>query len=253
MPQKKTTQAASAAPQKDSMSQEEEIAAMQEQFKFQLKALLKSAAAAGVDIKDIYEPPPVANTVVLDAAQLIEAIKEAAKSGSNVVSNPTLKDLGAPVNAPNLKPGQLIPGTQNWRPWTKQDLDPEDMVEFVPLPVPSLLYPMVDDLGRQKIRLDINNLGVWFTVGEVTRVNRFYWNPYNDAYLQWKELENFKRFGPIGAPWGNGEPGNPAWKYIPFAPSFGMTEEGRSLRIGPPTALDYIAGVETPTAPTEEG
>lgn len=253
MATKKVPQPKSIESEKSSMSEAEERAAMQEQFKFQLKTLLKSASSMGIDLTEIYEKPPAETTVTLNASDLLNAIRGLSTNNSNLggpSKNVPLDALGQPiaVSDAKLKPGQLIPGTQNWQPWSRNDLDPEAMTRFVPLPIPSLVYPFVDGEGRQKIKLDVNNLVQWLTVGEENNVNTYFYNVYKNAYDQWKELENFKRRGPMGAPWGVKDDGNPAWSFTPFAPSFGMTEEGRSIRNGPPTVLDYIAG-ETPQGP----
>jgi hypothetical protein len=238
-------------PQNDSMSIEDEKAAMQEQFKFQLKSLLKGAAAMGMSMEDIYEKPPVNITVVYDQTSQTAKIQQ---PGDRV----PLDALGQPVaQAPaQLRPGQVIPGTQNWRPWNRNDLDPENMVSFVPMPVPGLVFPLIDDEGRQKIKLDVNDLVCWLTCGIENRVNMFFYQAYKNSYDQWRELEYFKRHGPSYAPWGtSGEDGQGAWKYIPVAASFGMTADGRSLRVGPPTVLDVLPGEEIALPPglTSEG
>lgn len=249
-PQKKNTPAKKVAPENSSKSEAtdltvaEEKAAMEEQFKFQLKSLLKSAQSMGIDLNEVYEKPPSETTVTMSASDLLEAIRNMGSTNNSNLGGPArnvpLDALGQPVQGDaKLKPGQIIPGTQNWQPWSKNDLDPEAITRFVPLPIPSLVYPIIDGEGRQKIKLDVNNLVQWLTVGEENVVNTFFYNVYKNAYDTWKELEAFKRTGPMGAPWGFKENGMPAWSYTPFAPSFGMTEEGRALRTGPPTALDY--------------
>jgi hypothetical protein len=245
MTTKKNTPASTPAePEADSLSIEEQKAVMQEQFKFQLKALLKSAEAMGVNLSEVYEKPPVNITVVYDSSAQTAKIQQ---PGDKV----PLDALGGPAaNAPaQLKPGQIIPGSQTWRPWSRNDLDPTATISFVPLPVPSLVFPFMDDEGRQKIRLDVNDLICWLTCGVENTINKFFYNVYENAYNQWKELEYFKRHGPAFAPWGaKGLNGEPAWQFTPLAPSFGMSEEGRSLRIGPPTILDMVPG-ETPEGP----
>lgn len=257
-PQKKNTRANRVAPENPSESEAtvsaEDRVAMEEQFKFQLKSLLKSAQSMGIDLNEVYEKPPAETTVTMSASELLDAIRGMSSNNNNNLGGPAknvpLDALGQPVPVADmkLKPGQIIPGTQNWQPWSKNDLDPEATTTFVPLPIPSLVYPIVDGEGRQKIKLDVNNLVQWLTVGETNTVNTFFYNVYKNAYDTWKELENFKRRGPQGAPWGVKEDGTPAWSYTPFAPSFGMTDEGRSLRSGPPTALDYTPSSE----PAEE-
>src|SRR6266852_868260 len=109
---KKNTQASKkAVPEADSMGIDEQKALMQEQFKFQLKALLKSAAAMGVNLEDVYEKPPVNITVIYDSAAQTAKVQQ---PGTAV----PLDALGQPVQAPaaaQLRPGQLIPGSQNWK------------------------------------------------------------------------------------------------------------------------------------------
>lgn len=239
-------------------------AAMQEQFKVQLKQLLKSAKAAGLDINELYETPP-SETVsqVFSAEDLTNAIstavKEAVWASKDVLggksANIPLDAYGKPVDVNNLPPGSIIPGTQNYVPWNfARDLKNDEDVTFTPLPVPSLVWPIMDSHGRMKMKLDKNNLAQWLTVGETCTVKKFFYDQYKDALDGWMELENFKRTGPVGphVPWGLREDGKPNWLFTPQAASFAMNEEGRSLRIGPPTALDFIAG-ETPQVPSSPG
>lgn len=238
MATKKAPLASKAKSETTSMTIEEERAVMQDQFKLQLKFLLKSAAAAGINLEDVYDKPPVNITVVYDSVNQAAKVQQA---GDKV----PLDALGQPVvNAPaQLKPGQQIPGTQNWRPWNRNDLDQTQMISFVPMPIPGLVYPYRDEEGREKIKLDVNDLVCWLTCGVENTVNKFFWNVYQNAYEQWKELEYFKRHGPNHAPWAQvGLHGEPAWSFTPFAPSFGMNSDGRSLRIGPPTVLDVVEG-----------
>jgi hypothetical protein len=208
-----------AEPEKVSpMTVEDEAAAMKQQVLYQFKQLLKMAETMGIKLEEIYEKPPVDVTKVVASA----------------------------IPAPATEAGKLKPGTvlgtgvnASWVPWTKADLDPDDVVEFSPLPLPGIVYPFPDENGYQKIRLDINGLVVWFTCGVPNIVNRYFYNEYQDKLANWRALEDFKRNGPSYAPWGRkGPDGQNAWMYVPMAPSFGMNEDGRSLRPGGPTPLD---------------
>jgi hypothetical protein len=262
MARPKKTPVAKVAPENDSMSQDNQKALMQEQWKAQLKMMLKSAKAAGIDLNDVFEQPPAETAVTMNSADLASvistAVKEAVTATKDVLGGRAagipLDAYGQPVNNPGgrMKPGQIIPGTQNFVPWSMNDLDPENVVTFSPLPIPSLIWPLIDVHGRQKIKLDKNGLVQWLTVGETCTINQYFYDQYEDAYKQWMEVEKFKRTGPVGpnVPWGLKDDGTPAWSFTPFAASYGMTEEGRSLRVGPPTALDFISG-EVPQTGSE--
>ena len=201
----------------------DENAAMQAQIKYQLAALIKMAEKAGINPFEGFETPPTEDTVV-------------------VHSQPEQEQ---PPRPSRPKPGSLLgnPSDRNvgWVPWRKDDLDPEDTVEFVPQPIPSLVFPMTDEEGRQKIRLDVQDLVCWLTVGVPNKVNKFFYNAYQDAYSTWKELEAFKRRGPNVAPWGaRGPDGRPSWHYEPFALSFGLDDDGHYVtphRPGPLSAI----------------
>src|SRR5712692_6613765 len=162
--------------EKHSMTAEEELAAMKEQVKLNMVNLLKMAKQLGVDLEEIYEKPPVENTVI-EAAKaaatvaIEKTIEIMTKSGRNI----TLADLGGPAAnvSKDYRPGEALPGGA-WRPWTVRDLDPNATTTFVPAPVPSLVYPVTDAEGRQKIKIDINDLVCWMTVGEQQTVNTMF-------------------------------------------------------------------------------
>lgn len=252
----KTKKAPAAPIAVEDNSDSEAKASMQNDLKIQLKMLVKSLKASGMDLSDVFETPPTEVTKTFNTEDLTAAISAAVKEAVNQTAAVLGgKNSGIPMSAygepqrdasGKLKPGALIPGTQNYVAWSMADLDPEDTVQVSPLPIPSLVWPIVDGYGRQKLRIDKNGLGIWLTVGETQTINKFFYDSYLDAKKQWEELEAFKRNGPIGphVPWG----GPQNFKFTPFAPSFGMNEEGRSLRIGPPTILDYVPG-ETPEGP----
>lgn len=220
MAAKKKAPAAAAA--ENNSQTPNEVSAMQAQIAYQLKELFKLAEKQGVKLEDIFDKPPAAVTAVVQ--------------GSTPV---------VPIAAPEkIKPGTPIMGADGKPtgasvPWTKEDLDHEDMVEFVPMPIPGLVYPFMDENGYQKIRLDVNNLVCWLTCGIPNKVHRFFWNVYNDSLTLYRETERFKRSGPSFAPWGaKGPDGGPAWLYVPQAATFGMDDRGHSLRVGGPTPLD---------------
>ncbi len=166
-----------AEPEKVSpMTVEDEAAAMKQQVLYQFKQLLKMAETMGIKLEEIYERPPTEVTKVVASAL-------------------PAPEAAAPVK---LKPGTVL-GTgvnASWVPWTKNDLDPDDLVEFSPLPIPGIVYPFPDENGYQKIRLDINGLVVWFTCGTPNIVNRYFYNEYVDKLANWRAIENFKRNGP---------------------------------------------------------
>lgn len=186
----------------------EELETMRQQNEYQMAMFQKLLARADID-----EPtrPPKEDTLI------VESNEDTSR-----------------VNSGRPRPGSLL-GDQydrnvGWVPWRKDDLNGEDMVDFVPAPVPSVVFPMSDEEGRQKIRLDVNDLVCWLTVGVPNHVNRFFYNAYIDAYNSWRELENFKRKGPAVAPWGStGPDGRPSWYFEPMALSFGMDENGHAV------------------------
>lgn len=196
--------------------QQDENEIMGQQIKYQLAALMKMAQRMGIDLDELYETPPKETTVVLEEATSDVPIEEVVDSVGQ-----------KPDHRP--QPGTVLPGG-NWIPWRKEDLNPEDTVEFVPQPIPTITFPMLDEEGHQKILLDVNDLKCWLTVGVPNRVNRFFKNAYDNAYQAWKELESFKRNGPEAAPWGRtGPDGRPAWHYEPMALTFGLDIDGRYL------------------------
>lgn len=238
----------------------DEIAAMKEQVAYQLAQLLKTAEKLGVNLKEVFPTPPAVSGAVLEApANAVPASGSNATimiDGKSYNVTPVSTSVPAPVGPP--KAGQYLPGGA-WVQWTKNDLNPEDTVTFVPLPIPGMVYPWTDDNGYQKIKLDINGLVCWLTVGAENTINRFFYHVYAAALANHRELEAFKRNGPVAAPWGlTGPDGRRAWQYIPMAATFGMNVDGHSLRVGGPTPLDLTpsevaaapapAGEETPAA-----
>lgn len=215
----------------------DEVGAMQAQIAFQIRELVKLAEKQGVKLEDIFEKPPTAVTAVTQGSVPVAPVTVEVK----------------------LKPGSYIMGidgkpTGNSIPWRKEDLDPNDKVKFVPLPVPGLVFPFADENGMQKIRLDVNNLVCWLTCGVENEVNRFFYNVYQNGLDSYRELEKFKRTGPAFAPWGaRGPDGGPAWLYVPQAATFGMDDRGHSLRVGGPTPLDMTEPVPAEPAVGTEG
>lgn len=203
----------------------EELKAMQQQNQVIMAMFMKQAEKLGLT-----DPPrpPREDTVVLEpASPQDEHVMD--QFGQELVRPATMnQDQGKP------RPGSLLgnPWDRNvsWVPWRREDLDPGDMVEFVPAPVPNLVFPMTDEEGRQKIRLDVNDLVCWLTVGVPNRVNRFFKNAYDNGFEGWRELESFKRKGPAVAPWGQmGPDGRQSWYYDPMTTSFGMDENGHAI------------------------
>lgn len=206
------------------LSIEDETKVMQEQIKYQMAQLMKLASRTGTDLSTLFETPP-RGTVVQEG---------------NSYEQPAI----ASVNRP--RPGTVLGDGPNasWVPWRREDLDPEDMIEFVPQPVPSLVFPLLDEDGHQVIKLDLNDLVCWMTVGVPNKINRFFYNGYMDCYNNWKDLENFKRKGPISAPWGDkGPDGRPTWHYEPMALTFGLDPDGRYLSAGRQTFDEFEASI----------
>lgn len=219
----------------NSQTAESEAAAMKDQVAYQLATLLKMAEKLEINLDEIYPRPPAVTTTVVQSSGV-----------------PVPLPIPAPTGKP--KPGQYLPGGA-WVQWTKADLDPEETVTFVPLPIPGIVYPFTDENGYQKIKLDVNGLVCWLTVGVENTINRFFYNVYEAALNGHRELEKFKREGPEYAPWGKkGPDGRQAWQFIPMAATFGMTDDGRSLRVGGPTPLDLTPSeaAGTPASTGEE-
>jgi len=232
----------------NSTSAEDEATAMKEQVAYQLAQLLKMAEKMGVDLTEVFPKPPKEVTVVQESPSTQDIVTIAAQAA--VAAMKGVAPAGSQPGQP-YKPGQALPGG-GWIQWKKTDLNPEDTVTFVPLPIPGMVYPFADENGYQKIRLDINGLECWLTVGLEQTINRFFYNVYEAGLAGHRELEAFKRNGPAYAPWGlKGPDGRPAWQYTPMAASFGMNIDGRSLRVGGPTPLDMtpteVAGTPAPS------
>lgn len=244
------------APEDNSpVTAEDEAAAMKEQVAYQLAQLLKMADKMGIKLDEVFPKPPSAVTTVTEAPSA-EAIANIAAQAAVAATRAMGPQQAQPQLTPDgkLKPGQALPGGA-WVQWKKDDLDPEDVVTFVPLPIPGMVYPFADELGYQKIKLDINGLVCWLTCGVENTINRFFYNVYEAGLANHRELEAFKRNGPAYAPWGTrGPDGRPAWQYTPMAPSFGMNVDGHSLRIGGPTPLDMTPSeiAAAPAPPAEE-
>lgn len=230
-----------------------ELATMKDQVAYQLAQMLKAAEKLGVDLSTVFPQPP-AEVNRVEVAQPTSTTTGA--SGTITINGQTFNVTPQSTNVPapngTPKPGQYLPGGA-WVQWTKADLDPDDTVTFVPLPIPGMVYPFTDENGYQKIKLDINGLVCWLTVGAENTINRFFYNYYAAALSNHRELEAFKRNGPSYAPWGvKGPDGGPAWRYTPMAASFGMNIEGHSLRPGGPTPLD-LTPAELANTPAPSG
>lgn len=233
----------------------DELAAMKEQVAYQLAQMVQLAKKLDLDMSTLFPTPPSEVNKIESSTAAIPATGADGTltvNGQTFKITPTSTNVAAPTGKP--KPGQYLPGGA-WVQWTKADLDPEDTVTFVPLPIPGIIYPFPDENGYQKIKLDVNGLVCWLTCGTENTINRYFYNVYEAALFNHRQLEAFKRNGPDYAPWGKtGPDGRPAWVFTPFAASFGMTNDGHSLRVGGPTPLDLtpteVAG--SPAAPSEE-
>lgn len=127
--------------------------------------------------------------------------------------------------AEGYKPGQATP-SGGWIPWRYEDINPKDRVEFIPQLVHSLLLPgLKGPHGNAVMKVDINDLACLFEVGVVNDVARFFYNGYKNSLDGEIELENFKNGGRESAPWDREH-----WMYRPYAPTFGIDSEGRSVQ-----------------------
>ena len=127
------------------------------------------------------------------------------------------------------------PYSLTWVPWEYGDLDPNDRVAFVPLPIPSLFNGGIkDEDGCPMVKMDVNDLECWLTAGKLNTVNRFFYNAYKDSENLWRETERFKRNGPEFAPWSHGGmSGQNTWHFQPSVPAFGIDEDGRYVQTEP--------------------
>lgn len=218
---------------------------MQEQIKENLKSLLKLAAKRGISLEDLFETPPgevtkVEDPVEVDApvdAELGIEVDWDVNRGEVPLSKKKQKKL-AKLMA-QAKPQELRPGgaifdkdgrAQYIKPWTRNDLVYSKRIKFIPRPIPTMVYPLHDVYGLQKIKLDVNGLTCWLTCGVENEVYDFFYNAYLDGEKAYSELERFKAHGPEAAPWGMvGPDGRPAWRFTPQAATFGMDPDGKYL------------------------
>lgn len=127
------------------------------------------------------------------------------------------------------KPGQELP-TGGWLPWTVEDLDPKDVVEFIPQNIESISaisYPNLPSRsisGKPFLVVDVNGLQALYEVGTKTITNRYFYNAYINALNAALERQNFMDNGPMSTPWKS------TWVHLLGVPTFGMDLEGRSLR-----------------------
>lgn len=218
---------------------------MQEQIKENLKSLLKLAAKRGISIEDLFDAPPADTTVVEETAEVNASIDEElgvqpdwdVRRGEVPMSKKKQKKLAklmAQARPQELKPGGAIfdenGRAQYIKPWTRNDLQTSKRIKFIPRPIPTMVYPLHDMYGLQKIKLDVNGLVCWLTCGVENEVYEFFYNAYLDGEKSYSELERFKAHGPDAAPWGAvGPDGRPAWRFTPQALTFGMDPDGKYL------------------------
>lgn len=125
-----------------------------------------------------------------------------------------------------LKPGQVIPGTASYVPWIKEDLDPNDTVTFVAQDVLGTQGGMEYAENQKGFKLDVNGLTCFIRVNELNTINRFFYSRYESMLYGNIQLEEFKRHGPKRPmPWGGND-----WTYLPYAASFAMDMDGKSIK-----------------------
>jgi hypothetical protein len=218
--QKKENRPESMKPQAEVAGKDsaDELRKMQESVKQNIYDLIKMAEKTGLSLKEIFPQPPAAD----------QAIQES--DPGEQINSPL-----NPISKTQYKPGEVIGDAtrmnSQWKPWTMADIQDGPRIPLVPLPVPGLVWPVPDELGRQKIRLCNAELTCWLTVGELQEVPTFFSWIYDEALNQYKQAEEYKRVGPESAPWGviNGETGRRAWFHQPTAATFGMDIDGNPL------------------------
>lgn len=96
------------------------------------------------------------------------------------------------ARAAGLKPGEEFgPGIGGVIPWRKEDLDPNDTVTFVPLPLPGTK----EGDGEQFLLLTVNGLTCNLKINVANTCNRMFYDAYQDNFNQYRELEQLKRTG----------------------------------------------------------
>lgn len=145
------------------------------------------------------------------------------------------------ARAAGLKPGAAYDG--GWVAWRKEDLDPNDVVTFVPLEIP--YQKVYEQDGKKYSYLTVNGLQCVLCINEVNTVNRFFYNAYQNNLDGVRELEKFKRTGPKDAPWSEGGiRGTNTWVYMPESRSAWFDEDGREISSGDYYVIDDRPGRE---------
>lgn len=171
-----------------------------------------------------------------------DEIRAQAKARGIVLEEPpadlvvAYKDSG-PVKG-EAKPGSSIEGENNWRPWTKADLDanPDEKYSFVPQVIPGLVHPLLDENRRARIILDINDLKCCLTCNMLNEnISGMFYHAYKNAEDAYFEMERFKQQGPSSGPHVRGGPqGINTWHYEPEVPAAWIDLEGAYYKPGAP-------------------
>lgn len=148
------------------------------------------------------------------------------KDIAKILSDKEIKGKAWDLKARELgfKPGQLVPGTQSWVRWVKEDLDPTKTVTFLAQDVLGTQGGNYYDGHDKFFIIDLNGLTCRIDVGKVNTINEFFYSRYEQMVNGNIALEEFKRKGPkvMGKFWN--------WSYQPNTPTFGMDIDGRYLR-----------------------
>jgi hypothetical protein len=173
---------------------------------------------------------------LMRAQGIIEPPKETTSFGREVETTDGKKKW-IPMRPDGTRPGAPLPGNSDADvPWTKGDLDPEDVYSFVPMPVPGLVHPLLDEDGRPKIFLTVNGLTACLTVGVLNEKipGMWYW-AYKNAEDLWRLSDDYRQHGPKSAPWvGQGPGGKSTWYWEREAPSAWIDLDGRYYTAGAP-------------------
>lgn len=195
------------------------------------------------DPVDVEELKKAAVTQYLEEVARLKKMKEALEAAGAVVEEPptettVVRPAGeSPIRRP--KPGELVNGVI--RPWTKEDLADQEKFPLVPQWIPGAVHPIPDANNKYHIFLDVNDLICCLTVHELNVVSGMFYHAYKNIEDQWRKTEEFKKKGPLNAPWVNGGLGGiNTWFYVGEAPNPWIDIDGGFYQPGAEMPMDDI-------------